>query len=432
MWNWFWAIPIIIVLRAADFISNIWVGFAILALAGAVALIQLLPAFRRFATVIFIGWVAIFIALPTLWGGILERFPRIRQATQQRTVWTDIEGAEQGRVHGLQEYVVLRRLCDTFERMEAAKADAAASALERLLERRAISREDFEKKHEALAGQIRRDIAFREKCLKLRADENGEQPGISGSVGKWLRGALDLGGRELFWLTVLGLVLAMLLAWIFRRTRFLTFVWVGALIIIGALLLDEAVWKEKPMPPPPATVPRAEAAPRPPRYVGPPRPTEPEREIETRRMRATRVVPLGPSAWAVSIDGTNGKNKEAIGHRTTIMVPPGATARIQRVSGALAYDKDGRSIGVCGAEPQKGVKVPLPAIRPYAIALVFVQPPYYFEPLGWRCGRDVEGVRNESTTPLELVFLFNGDVTKFVRDRAYAEWARMDFRVELE
>ncbi len=428
-WNWLWAIPIVFFLRFAGLIGSVWVGLAILALGGAIALVQLLPAYRRFATVIFIGWVVLFIGLPTLWNGVLERFPRIRQATHQRTVWTDIVGAERGRVHGLPEYLVLRRLCDTFERTEAGKTDAIASELERLLQARGISREVFEQRHKELAAQIRRDAEFREKCLAFQ--ENGEEAGILGSVGKWLRGTLELGNRELFWLTTFGLVVAVLLAWIFRRTRFLTFAWVGALIIIGALLLDEAVWKERPLPPPPAVMPRAEAAPPPPRYVAPPRPSEREREIEARRMRATRVVPIGPSAWGVSIDGTNGKNQEAIGHRTTIMVPPGATARVHYDSGALAYDKEGRPIGVCGAEPEKNLKAPLLGIRPYAIALLLVQPGHYHEPVGWKCGRDAMALRNESSVPLELVILFNGDVERFVRDRAYAEWVRMEFRVEV-
>ncbi|MBI4132531.1 MAG: hypothetical protein HY473_00320 [Candidatus Sungbacteria bacterium] len=243
-WRWLWAIPVVLILRIAGVFGNVWTGFAIVAIAGAIALLQLLPAWRRFATAVFVGWIILFIGLPLLSNHGLSSRPRTREAVDQRSEWFDVAGAERTRVHALPDYVVFQRWCDRIERLDGMATAQAYEELFSLYGRKAIPREMVERRDTELRQRIRNNAAWREECERflLGAERAKTGPTFAEKVWELIVSLPDAPRRTFFWVLVLALVAMAVIAAVIQHQGTRKAIVTIAILIVLALLVDSFLW----------------------------------------------------------------------------------------------------------------------------------------------------------------------------------------------
>ncbi|MBI4385659.1 hypothetical protein HY573_02415 [Candidatus Parcubacteria bacterium] len=119
MRSWWWllaAIPVILILRIAGFIGNVWTGFGVVALLAFLALLERFPTMlQKWIAIFFTGWVIIFIGAPAVWNGFLSTRPLTREALMRRHIANDLVQSELADPAALKAKIGLKAYCRRIE-----------------------------------------------------------------------------------------------------------------------------------------------------------------------------------------------------------------------------------------------------------------------------------------------------------------------------
>lgn len=177
-WGWvLLAFAVALLMWAAGWIPNFSMGVGVFA---SLILIEVLPEWRKLTTAVVVGIVLCLIVPPT-WEAAMRRYPRLQQALDQRTVWSDIQLAEQARVHGLDELTSFRRWCDRIERHNGTITAQDYETLYQLHTSGKIPRRTVEALDKNLRGKIVDHRKWQEECANFLLAPTGSK--MSAPVG---------------------------------------------------------------------------------------------------------------------------------------------------------------------------------------------------------------------------------------------------------
>ena len=380
MLTWKWvlgAAAALLLMRLGGLISNFWTALGVLGFLVILALLQTLPAFRRFATAIFVGWVAISFAIPMLFVAFRMDWPILGAALTRRSLDSELRAAEWFDPVGLRARLGLHRYCQEVDRLQGEWLDQQLQAVRRTLEpprpgllsrigvalglvrvpQWGFPTPPATVEKQKIADWLKTIEAHRLECRPLVLQARAKPPAPSEEKG-WLErayGAFTDNPRLIIFATVLALLAVTVLLIVVRLFQGKSF---GGLAVAAALLF--VVWLIADRALAGAALPGLAAAPpavaRPSPTAVPGFPLEyasPHRVAGSRAPRPagpTSVVNKAEGAWEVAIDGSNGFGHLplAAGHLTGIRLNPGERAAVRHLGGTIAYNTHGDRVDLCG------------------------------------------------------------------------------------
>ena len=107
----FASLGVLLMMRVGGLINNFFAGVGLVAFALAIVLLQLLPAWRRTTTLVFVVWVGVAFPIPTINLAFRASWPILGAALTRRSVDSEIRSAEWADPAGLRGRVGWARYC---------------------------------------------------------------------------------------------------------------------------------------------------------------------------------------------------------------------------------------------------------------------------------------------------------------------------------
>ncbi len=229
----------VFVLRIANFIGDIWIGFGAIALLVIAAIIYLLPAWKKTVSVLFFGWIILFLILPVLTGKTKEQLQHTATAIEQQGVWGDLFTSEKIRPHGLQDITAFRRWADKMESVGGQYITQQYEGLYNDYQRGTISREKLLEKDALLRRQIIADVRWRKESSGFIQEQEPKEQKLKNDEASFFSGLLDslkssqVAGSYL----IFGVILFLLGLFISKITPWKKIAGLTALIGVAAMIL---------------------------------------------------------------------------------------------------------------------------------------------------------------------------------------------------
>ncbi|MBI4132153.1 MAG: hypothetical protein HY474_00805 [Candidatus Sungbacteria bacterium] len=231
------AIIALVFMRWGGLISSLWTGLGLLGFIVILALLQYLPAFKRFAAAAFVLWVVFSFGLPALGAAFRADWPILGEALTDAAVSSELTAAERNDPAALQARLGARRFCRDLDRLQGVWLSQRFSELQNEVTS-AVRASSGSLKLPEPSGARRNQLlkwidTIEEQRLQCRAAilrDSGEEKGAT-VLYKWL----TAGQRLLLMFLALGLVCATVVAAVLNAWRGKPFVGLAVLAVVVLL-----------------------------------------------------------------------------------------------------------------------------------------------------------------------------------------------------
>lgn len=259
----FTAIAVVSAFVAAPVLNGFWIVLGLAALIGAMALIQKLPAYRKFATALFLAVVFFFFLYPRFAAWFGGSWPLTSAALQQRQQYADNVSAELTDIEAQRAKIGLLAFCRRIDILQSGWVNRQLAELQRPLEpppppvfwRRWLGAEtpsapspfldkDVRGVVQRLADLIPVIAQYREECRRAALPaESGAK--LSEQLKGWPERIADwftANPRLVFWVVVAQLLAALVVAAVMGQVRVWPAAKTGAILVLAALIANWLIW----------------------------------------------------------------------------------------------------------------------------------------------------------------------------------------------
>ncbi|MBI4120410.1 MAG: hypothetical protein HY454_02995 [Parcubacteria group bacterium] len=229
-------LTIIIVFRAAGWISSFWMGLAIIGIISGIAILQALPTTRlNIVSKLFVMWLAVTVGLPAIWQAISVQAPFTSEASEKRAVYEDLRQAERINPSALRHNVAYKRLVDRTDELNGSRLEREAEKVFQYYNRGIISREEMLRRDQKIRARIVADRTWREGAGDFLT--GGQDPQHK-TWREELEKLYNTPNRVIFWMLGLLVIITSTLVSVFRKK----FTWLPIIFIILVVLGDRLAW----------------------------------------------------------------------------------------------------------------------------------------------------------------------------------------------